>query len=160
MNTKIKTILGGALLAAGVLFALPAHAQENGGSDKKPRPERSEGGGPRGDQLARLKESLGLTDEQVEKLKPIFAARQKEIQELNKEAGPDADRAARREKMQAIREKYKPQIAAILTAEQNEKLAKIEQQRRQGGPGGGEGRKGKGGEGDGAGAPPPPPPAE
>lgn len=159
MNTKIKTILSGAFLAAGVLFALPAHAQENGGADKKARPERPEGGGQRGDRLARLVEALELTPEQVEKLKPIFAAERKEIQELNKEAGPDADRAALREKMQAIREKYKPQIAAILTAEQNEKLAEMQARR---GPGGGEGKKGKKGEGegDGAGAPPPPPPPE
>lgn len=158
MNTKIKTILSGALIAAGMLLALPAHAEDDGAADKKPRPERPEGG-QRGEPLARLKQELGLTDEQVEKLKPIFAAQMKEIQELRKEAGPDADRAALREKMQAIRAKYKPQIAAILTAEQKEKFAKMQERRPggPGGPGGGEGKKGKKGEGDGAGAPLPPP---
>ncbi|MBC8011051.1 MAG: hypothetical protein H7067_13255 [Burkholderiales bacterium] len=162
MNTKIKTILSGALLAVGVLFALPAHAEE-GGADKKPRPERPEGGGggQRGDRLARLVEALELTPEQVEKLKPIFAEEQKEIREARKEAGPDADRAALREKAQAIHAKYKPRIHAVLTEEQIAKLNEM-QERRQGGPDGpggegkkGEGKKGKKGEGDGAGAPPP-----
>lgn len=160
MNTKIKTILSGALIAAGMLLALPARAQDDGAADKKPRPERPEGG-QRGDQLARLVEALGLTPDQVEKLKPIVAAEMKERQEIRKEAGPDADRAVLREKMQAIREKYRPQIAAILTAEQKEKFAKMQERRPggPGGPGGGEGKKGKKGEGegDGAGAPPPPP---
>lgn len=153
-QSKIQAVMWSALLAAGVTLALPARAQDDAGAEKKPRAERPErpAGGQRGDQVARLKEQLGLTDAQVEQLKPIFAAQAKELQALRKEAGPDADRAALREKSEAIREKYKPQIAAVLTAEQKEKLAKL--QERRGGPGG-QRRDGAGGP-----PPPPPPPAE
>lgn len=146
MKTKIQSIVWSALLAAGLMAALPAKAQNEGG-DKKPRAERP--GGQRGDQLARLKQELGLTEEQIEKLKPIFAEQAKEIQAIRKEAGEGADRAALREKMQAVREKYKPQIEAVLTEEQKAKLAEIQAK----GP---RGQRG----GEGAGAPPPPPPAE
>lgn len=142
MKTKIQSIVWSALLAAGLMAALPAKAQDEGG-DKKPRPERREGG--RGNEVARLKEALGLTDEQVEKLKPIFAEQAKEIQAIRKEAGEGADRAALREKIQAVREKYKPQIDAVLTEEQKAKLAEIQAK----GP--------RGPRGEGAGGPPPPP---
>ncbi len=147
MKTKLQTVMCGALLAAGVMLAPSVRAQAEGGQAQPPRQERREGGPRAGMNVERLKESLGLSDEQVEKLKPIFAAQNEEIQALRKEAGPDADRAALREKMRAIREKYKPQIEAVLTAEQKEKLAKMTE-RRPGGPGG---------QGEGAGAPPPPP---
>ena len=101
-----------------------------------------------------LKEQLGLTDEQVEKLKPILAAQREEITAKRKELGEDADRAKVREAMQAVREKYTAQIDAILTAEQKEKMAKLRERgagRRQGGPG-------APGAGAGEGATPPPPP--
>ena len=105
-----------------------------------------------------LREQLGLTDEQVEKLKPIFAAQREEMAAKRKELGQDADRAKVREAMQAIREKYKAQIEAVLTPEQKEKLAKL-RERGPGGPGGqgGEGRKGKGKGGESGDMPPPPP---
>lgn len=164
MKTKMKTVIWSLALAGGLLAALPAQAQEQGG--EKPRQERRAGGGG-GMNVEALKERLGLTDEQVAKLKPILAAQREEIAAKRKELGEGADRAAVMEAMKPIREKYKAQIDAVLTPEQKEKFAKFAE-RRQGGPGGpgggqdGEGRKpkgpkGQGGEGD---MPPPPPAAE
>ncbi|MBC8010128.1 MAG: hypothetical protein H7067_08525 [Burkholderiales bacterium] len=168
MKTKIQTVLWSLLLTSGVMLTSTVRAEE-GTAEKKPRQERPEGGqrpegGPRGGGgIEQMKERLGLTDEQVEKLKPILAAQREEVQAARKELGEDADRAVVREKMNAVREKYQPQIAAILTEEQKAKWAKA-QERRQGGPGGPGGPDGPAGGGRpvkkdrpvGAGAPPPP----
>ena len=139
MKTKLQTVMCGALLAAGVMLSPSLRAQAEGSEPAKPRQERREGG-PRGAMnVERLKEALGLTDEQVAKLKPIFEAQNAEIQAIRKEAGENADRAALREKMKAVRDKYKPQIEEVLTAEQKAKLAAMSERRPPGGPGQGAG---------------------
>lgn len=161
MKTKMQTVMWSLALATGLMVAMPAvQAQDDNG--QKPRKERREGGGP-GMNIERLKEELGLTDAQVEKLKPILAAQREEIAAKRKELGKDADRQTAMEAMKAIREKYKAQIDAVLTDEQKAKLEKLrERGPRPGGPGGGEGGKGKGkGKGKGGdGDTPPPPPSE
>ena len=150
----MKTLIWSLALAGGLLAVTPAQAQEQGqgeGQSERPRQERRMGG-PGGMNIEGLKAQLGLSDEQVEKLKPILAAQREEIAAKRKELGQDADRAKVREAMQAVREKYIAQIDAILTAEQKEKWAKMRERgaaRRQGGPGGPAGGE--------AGTPPPPP---
>ncbi len=138
MKTQMKTVLWSLALAGGLLAAMPAQAQDQG-QGEKPRQERRQGGPGGGMNIERLKEALGLTDEQVEKLKPILAAQAEEVAAKRKELGQDADRAAVMEAMKAIREKYTAQIDAVLTAEQKEKFAKLRERganRRPGGPGG------------------------
>jgi Spy/CpxP family protein refolding chaperone len=152
MKTRMQTLIWSLALAGGLLAAMPAQAQDQA-QGERPRQERRQGG-PGGMNVEALKEQLGLTDEQVEKLKPILAAQREEITAKRKELGEDADRAKVREAMQAVREKYTAQIDAILTAEQKEKMAKLRERgagRRQGGPG-------APGAGAGEGATPPPPP--
>ncbi len=135
-----RTLLCSALLLAGLTLAPALRAQDEQHSEKPKKEQKQE---RRGDRLEMLKEELALTDAQVEKLKPIFAAEREEGAALRKELGKDADRAVVREKMQAIREKYKPQVAAILTEEQKAKMEKL----RERGP--------KGPKAPGAGGPPP-----
>ncbi len=160
MKTKLQSVMWSLLLAAGLTAALPVvRAQEEGGEKPKKeraeRPERPAGGGGPAQRLEMMRERLGLTDAQVEQLKPLFAAEREEVAAKRKELGKDADRAAVREAMQAIREKYRPQIEAILTPEQREKVAAA-RARGPGGQGGGYGAEGKkpgkgGGEGMGPG---------
>ena len=146
MKTKTQSLMCGLLLIAGLMLAPTAQAQGNGDGEgaKKARPERPEGG-PRG-AIEQMRERLGLTDEQVEKIKPILAAQQAEVQAARKAAGKEADRAELRAKMQEIREKYRAQIEEVLTPEQREKMAKArERGNRPGGPGAG-GPNGPGGD--------------
>ena len=161
-SNKIQSIAFGALLAAGALITPTLRAQAEGAGAPPPPPaaegsERPGQGGPGGQGQARgermvqqLRERLKLTDEQVEKLKPILQAQMEELRALRQE-NQGADRAALREKMQAIRAKYQGQIEAVLTDEQKAIWAKMQER----GPRG-EGRQG----GPGAGGPPTPPPAE
>lgn len=151
MKTRMKTVIWSLALAGGLLSAMPAQAQDQAPAEK-PRQERRQGG-PGGMNIERLKEQLSLSDEQVEKLKPILAAQREETAAKRKELGQDADRAKVMEAMKEIRDKYIAQIEAVLTAEQKEKFAKLRERganRRQGGPGG---------PGAGDGTPPPAPPA-
>ncbi|MEN9840601.1 MAG: hypothetical protein RL376_401 [Verrucomicrobiota bacterium] len=147
MKTKTYALMISSLLAAGALFAATANAQSPAGNTEKPvgkeRRERSEKSGPggeRGDRLEKMREHLGLTDEQVAKLKPIFAAEFEEMKAKREELGKDATRDERRAAMEALRDKYQPQIDAVLTAEQKAKVEKM-RERGPGGPGGPEGKE-------------------
>lgn len=120
MKTKLQSVLFSAVLAAGMSLAVPAFAQAEGG-EGQPRRER------RMDPAARLeamKERLGLSEEQVAKIKEIFAAEREEIAAKRKELGDDPAPEARRAAMQPIREKYRAQMEAVLTEEQKAKLPK------------------------------------
>lgn len=121
MKSTFKIVLTAAVLALGTgsTFVM---AQEDA-----PKKERGPGGPGRGDQLAMMKEHLGLTDEQVAKLKPILEEQQKEMRAL----GQDATREQRQE----LRKKYEAQIKAVLTPEQVAKLDSMPR-RGPGGPGG------------------------
>jgi Spy/CpxP family protein refolding chaperone len=123
------------MLATGALIAIPAQAQDKPDSDS-PRRERPEGG-QRGNAVNRMKEALDLSDEQVEKIKPLLAAQQEEIQAVRKAAGENPDREKMRSEVTAIRDKYKVQVEAVLTEEQKAKLEKLQNRMRgPGGPGG------------------------
>lgn len=160
MNTsKIQTLMFGALLSAGALLApsLRAQAEDAGAPPPPPAAGSERPGQVRGGDrmIQQLRERLQLTDEQVEKLKPILQAQAEEMRALRQEA-QGADRSGLREKAQAIRAKYKGQIEAILTEEQKELFAQMQQR----GPRGENRGEGGPGAGQGAGGPPPPPPAE
>jgi len=137
-----RTLLCSALLLAGLTLAPAIRAED---APEKPKKEQRQE--RRGDRLEMLKEELALSDAQVEKLKPIFAAEREEVSALRKELGKDADRAVVREKMQAIHEKYKPQVAAVLTEEQTAKMEKLRERGPKGpkGPGAGDKALGAGG---------------
>lgn len=149
MKTKLQSVLFTAMLAVGMGLALPAHAQADGG-EGKPKKERRQM-----DPAARLeamKEHLGLSEEQVAKIKEIFAAEREEVAAKRKELGEDVSPEDRRAAMQPIREKYRAQMEAVLTEEQKAKLPKPGEW--QGGPRGEKGEKGQKPKRDGAGGPP------
>ncbi len=140
MKTKSHVLMLSTLLAAFALLAAPASAQPVDGKDKKAEKSESAPKRPGGDRLEQMRERLGLTDAQIEQLRPIFAAEREELMAKRKELGRDATREERREAMLAVHEKYKDRIHAVLTDEQKEKIAKQrERMAKKGGPGGGEG---------------------
>lgn len=86
----------------------------------EPRPARPNNlVGPSGDRLAMMKEALGLTPEQVEKLKPIFAKDMEKFKALREDTALTPE--AKREKMRAIFEGSREEVKAVLTPEQAEK---------------------------------------
>lgn len=133
MKSKSHVLMLSTVLAAFALLAAPAGAQPAGEQGK---PARQGPGRPGGDRLEQMRERLGLTDAQVEQLRPIFAAEREELEAKRKELGREATREQRQEAARAVHEKYKAQIDAVLTAEQKEKLAKQRErmENRRGGP--------------------------
>lgn len=126
MNSKLPTMMWSGLLAAGLMITMPAaRAQDEGG--EKPKKERREG--VRGQRVEMLRERLGLTDAQVEQLKPILAAEREEMLAKRKELGRDADRETIREAARAVHQSYIPKIEAVLTPEQREKWAEMRERR-------------------------------
>jgi len=91
------------------------------------RPERGTDS-QRRDRLAMMKEQLGLTPEQVEKLKPIFAKDAEQYKALREDAA--LSREQKGEKMRAIFQASREQIQAILTPDQVEKMKATMEKRR------------------------------
>jgi protein CpxP len=89
-------------------------AQNGGGGGRNRTPEQ---------QVARLKDSLSLTTDQVAKVTVILAAQAKSQDSL-RTANAGGDRAAMRPAQTALRKVYTDKIKAILTAEQAEKYTK------------------------------------
>ena len=75
-----------------------------------------------------MKEQLGLTPEQVEKLKPIFAKDAEQYKALREDAA--LSREQKGEKMRAIFQASREQIQAILTPDQVEKMKATMEKRR------------------------------
>jgi Spy/CpxP family protein refolding chaperone len=112
----------------------------------KPDGERRGPGGPGGrmdpaERLKKMTETLGLTQEQQDKIKAIFESGREEFGKLR-----DVPEDQRREKMREAFKAQNDKILAVLTPEQQEKYkaAMAERLKQGGGPGGdrkpGEGR--------------------
>jgi Spy/CpxP family protein refolding chaperone len=93
-------------------------------------------------------EALKLTDDQVNKIKEIADAMQKDMQEAFQSAGQGGDRTAVREKTTKIRKDSTDKMLAVLSAEQKDSFAKMEGAKidlPQGAGFGGGGGRGQGG---------------
>jgi Spy/CpxP family protein refolding chaperone len=156
MKSKLSSVLFSTLLAASALLAVQVRAEPGAGG---PPPGEGAGGehkkgGEKGkmpspaDRIAKMKENLGLSDDQATKIKAILESEAKEGQELRKDDSIPMEQ--KKEKMKAIREKNKAAIDAILTPEQR---AKADAARAKMGGQGGKKGEGKGPKGD---MPPPP----
>jgi periplasmic protein CpxP/Spy len=81
------------------------------------------------ERLQEVGKELNLTDEQKEKLKPIFQAQAEKVKELR--ADTSLTREQKIEKFKAIRDEIAPKVKEILTAEQFAKWEKIREQFRE-----------------------------
>ncbi len=121
---KLLTVL---TLSLGGLLIAPMQSQAQ---DAKPAD-----GGARRDRVAMMKENLGLSDEQVAKIKPIVEADREKMKALREDTTTSQEdkRAKFMEIFKAQEEKIKP----ILTPEQQEKwkeqMAKMAERRANGG---------------------------
>jgi Spy/CpxP family protein refolding chaperone len=127
MKTNRKLILG--TLAVLLVSSLPALRADDAGTPPPPPAHgKGEGRGP-GQRLQMLAEKLNLTADQKAKIEPLVKAEIDEIKVVMDDQS--LTREARREKMMAINQKYRPQIAAFLTPEQQAKFKEIRQERRE-----------------------------
>ena len=142
MKTKstLLTLATASLLAATTLRAadpVPPTPPVNPppAAPEAAKPERGPGGpgggpgGPRGDRLEMMKEQLGLTPEQVEKIKPILEKDREKLQALR--ADTTTSREQKGEKMREIITASMEQIKPILTPEQLEKFKAGMEKRRE-----------------------------
>lgn len=81
------------------------------------------------DQLARMTKQLQLTDEQQAKIKPILEEQHKQMMGLRKDTS--MSREDRFAKFRDIRQKSIDKIKPILSAEQQQKWQKIQEERRE-----------------------------
>lgn len=140
---KTKSVLFAFLAAVTAGLFVPALSAEPEAGAKPKGPPGA------GRMIEELKTELGLTDAQVEQLRPILKKHMEAIKALRDDES--LGREQKHAKMQELRKELLAELAKVLTPEQ---LAKFEEMRKNrkgpGGPGG-EGGERKG---------PPPPPEE
>lgn len=144
MKTKSVLFATLAALAAGLFVPILSAAPEEGAERKGPPPGA-------GERIERLKEELGLTQAQLDQLKPVLREQMEAMKELRQ--NEDLSREEKRAKFEELRKANRDKIAAILTPEQLAKFEELMKKRGPGGPGGPKGKEGKDGERKG---PPPP----
>lgn len=116
MKSTRNHLLAVCALAIGCL--LPALPAQEG-----PPPSSKKEANPRA--FAMMKEKLGLTDEQADKIKAIRADERTQLDALRAKEG---DRESKREEMKAIRADTEAKVDAVLTPEQREKAAKMREE--------------------------------
>lgn len=121
---KVNKLALISMLAGGILtFSPAARSADDKPADSKPVKARS----ARGERLQQVAEQLKLTDEQKEKLKPIFQEEAKKLRELRNDK--DLSRQDRITRIREIREDLNGKIKPVLTAEQLETWNKIRTER-------------------------------
>ena len=114
-----KSLFVYSLALAGLVIApTVASAQEERRGPRTPE-----------ERIAALKETLKLTDEQVEKVKPIFAKNQEKSRALREDQ--NLSREDRRAKMQELNKALEDELKPILTPEQQAKYKEEAEKRRQ-----------------------------
>ena len=121
---KYAARIGAVALCTAALSTVPMMAQGGGGGMRMTSDQR----------VARIDQAVTLTDDQKTKIKAIYDADAKKMQDMMAAQDPDM-----RTKMQAMRTDENKQIRALLTADQQTKFDAMPQGR---GPGGGGGMGG------------------
>jgi len=105
----------------GSVLAISPASRADDKTDTKPadKPAVTKGRPARGERLQQISEELKLTDEQKEKLKPVFQEQAKKARELR--ADKDLSKEDRLAKVKELREGMNTKLKAILTPEQLEK---------------------------------------
>lgn len=126
MKSTRKYILAVCALALGI--AAPAMHAEEGSA---PPAAKKQGPGPGGpvERILKLKEKLGLSEDQVAKLKKIAEETRSAMKALHEKEG---DRESKKGEMQKIREAAKAKVDAVLTAEQKAKLEEMRKKHEEG----------------------------
>lgn len=134
MQSKLLTLALGSLLAVGTGVAFAQDAPP-------PSPDQGQAGPPpvgRGmrmdpdRQLARLTQALNLTGDQQAQIKPLLVDRQQKIQALMQDQSVAPE--DRRAKARTIFEGTNVSIKALLTEEQKQKFAAMQERMRNNGP--------------------------
>lgn len=124
-KTKTFLLVAGVVLTilAGITMLAGAPLPQYGG-------RRMHGPMTPEDQLARMTKQLQLTDEQQAKIKPIIEEQHKQMGDLRQDTS--MSREDRFAKFREIREQLNEKIKPILTADQQKKWQKIQEERRGG----------------------------
>ena len=118
MNKMILAAAGLLTLGVAAAFSQPTLAQtgpsvfatRNGGHN----------GGHAGGRLAKLAQHLDLTNDQKAQLKPILKHEAEQVRDIRQNSSLSPE--AQRDQIKEVRKDTRPQILAILTPEQREKL--------------------------------------
>jgi protein CpxP len=123
MNKIVLAAAGLLTLGAAAVFSQPTQAQTAPTAFAAHR-----GGHPGGKRLAKLAERLELTDSQKAQLKPLLKHQAEQVRDIRQNTSLSPEE--KRDQLKEVRKGTRPQIMAILTPAQREKMKDLRQQRR------------------------------
>ena len=120
------------LVLAGLAFSQdtgqqPTQSQQNAPNTGGRKGHWRHKGGNEDTRLEHLSRQLNLTDDQKTKLKPILRNEWQEMKPVHDDTS--LSQQQKREKMKSIHEKYRSDIAGVLTPEQQEKWKNMQEHR-------------------------------
>lgn len=130
----LSVALAGSIIAAEI----PALAQTATDSQSNATTQQSEGhwhhGGKHRDRMARMAKKLNLSQDQQDKLKPIFEKQREQAKAIKNDGSLTPDQ--KKEKFQALRQDTMAQMNGILTPEQQQQWQQMREKHRHGKKGG------------------------
>jgi Spy/CpxP family protein refolding chaperone len=116
----LSVALAGSIIAAGIpaLAQQAATDSQSNTTAQQPETERHHHGGKHGDRMARMAEKLNLSQDQQDKLKPIFEKQRDQAQAIKNDNSLSQDQ--KKEKFQSLRQDTMAQVNGILTPEQQQ----------------------------------------
>ncbi|HVZ16518.1 MAG TPA: hypothetical protein VG897_05340 [Terriglobales bacterium] len=116
-----RVFLTAALAGSMIVAGLPALAQTTESQSNATQQQSSNEGrhrGKHGDHFARMAKKLNLTQDQQDKLKPIFQKQREQAQAIKNDTSLSKEQ--KKEKFQALRQDTMTQVNGILTPEQQQ----------------------------------------
>lgn len=126
-KTIWAVVLGAGLASSGGVVLAQDCGSKGQMADKAPSVQ---------DHLQEMKKQLNLTDDQVDKLKPIMTSQMADMQALKADTSMTPQQ--KHAKMMEIHQKYSPQVNAILTPEQQAKWKSMRREMMEKHKGGGD----------------------
>jgi len=120
----LSVALAGSLIAAGLpaIAQSATDSQSNAPSTQQPTKQWHHRG-KHGDHLARMAKKLNLSQDQQDKLKPIFEKQHEQAKAIKNDTSLTEDQ--KKEKFQALRQDTMAQMNGILTPEQQQQLQQM-----------------------------------
>ncbi|MGZ4786873.1 MAG: hypothetical protein ACXVZX_00025 [Terriglobales bacterium] len=133
----LSVALAGSMIAAGLpaLAQTATDSQNNSATNQQPEKQWHHGG-KHGDRMARMAKKLNLTQEQQDKLKPVFEKQHEQAKAIKNDSSLTQDQ--KKEKFQALRQDTMAQVNGILTPEQQQQWQQMRAKHHHGNKGDGQ----------------------
>ncbi len=130
----LSVALAGSIIAAGIPALAQTATESQNNTTTTQQPEGHRHGGKHGDRMARMAKKLNLSQDQQDKLKPIFEKQREQAQAIKGDTSLTQDQ--KKDKFKALHQDTMAQVNGILTPEQQQQWQQMKAKHHHGEKGG------------------------